>query len=141
MGNQLAKIFALSLLICLASCSKQPPSDGKKTQEEFASSAKPFPYKVSEQRNKEIVDSYPKLRKGMSKEEAAKLMGEPDYSDLVYSNGFLGPKYHGSTWVYCIYCTSQFVRTSGGERYITIYFDLDGKVEDIWNHLKGYEEK
>ena len=141
MKNQLVITFTLGFLICISSCSSPLPPDGKRTQDEFASFVGSFPYQASAQRSAEIAVSYSKVKNGMSKEEVQKVMGEPDYSQEAYHMGWISTKYDGSTWTYCIYCTGKFAGVVGEDRYVGIYFGMDGRVKDIWSHVKGKDER
>src|SRR5208282_1238143 len=64
-----------------------PKPDGKKTSEEFRAAIKSYPYEAPQARKDMIVNNYAKLEIGMSKNQVAELIGDPDYSRLDY-----GPK-------------------------------------------------
>jgi hypothetical protein len=62
---------------------RTPKPDGKKKYEEFAAAIKSYPYEAPQVRKDGIVQNYPKLELGMSKDRIAELIGDPDYSRLV----------------------------------------------------------
>jgi hypothetical protein len=124
-------------LICFGWCYKQPLPDGKPTKEQFASNVKSFPYMASEERKLMIIGNYSKLSEGISKQQVADILGDPDYSDVIALKTFWGMRPHGSQWLYCVYCVSKYAGTDGADRVIEILFDLDGKAK--WIVPRGIE--
>ena len=70
-----------------------PKPDGKKTYEEFAATIKTYPYEAPPPRKDRILKNAAKLEIGMTKEQIAELVGEPDYSDIY------GPKELTKKWL------------------------------------------
>jgi hypothetical protein len=67
--------------------SDKPVPDGQKSYKEFRATIKSFPYSAAPEPKKQIVENYPTLRVGMTKNQVAALIGTPDYSELDF-----GPK-------------------------------------------------
>src|SRR3954454_1797134 len=87
-----AALLALSIGVLLYN--PQPAPDGKRTREEFAAAVKTFPYASPEERNSQLIKNYANLSEGMSKEQVAAVLGDPDYSDVIVSPSTY--KAHGS---------------------------------------------
>src|SRR5215470_15491797 len=58
--------------------------DGQKSGKEFRATIKSFPYSASAERKERILKNYPSLRVGMTKKEVSALIGDPDYSQIVF---------------------------------------------------------
>ena len=104
----LALIFACSipwdlwLFVRPVPTPETPKPDGKRTCDEFEAAIKSYPYEAPQPRKDRIVKNYPKLAIGMSKDQVACLIGEPDCSVLIYGPKGPGEKWLGSAWTYCL---------------------------------------
>src|SRR6266404_6206892 len=84
--------------------------DGKPTCKDFVRSvARSWPYTASASRRARILAGYAKLEPGMSKDEIAAAIGEPDCSQLTGPKTGLQPS--GSAWVYYLEKRSEVANT------------------------------
>ena len=119
-----------------------PKSDGKQTYEEFAAAIKSYPYEAPQARKDRIVKNYPKLELGMTKDQIAELIGEPDFSQFGYAKGPKGPreKWLGSYWMYYFR-----QRNNGFNVYdpcLEIFFDTNDRAHWIVpENIDGLKEK
>ena len=117
-----------------------PKPDGKKTCEEFAATIKSYPYEATQARKDKIVQNYPKLEIGMSKDQVATLIGDPDFSGLNYGPKGPGEKWLGSSWAYCLR-----LRENGSNAFdprVEIFFGTDGRANWIVpSNIDGLTEK
>ena len=71
------------MLFALPGCRARPliqhASDGQKSYDEFRATINSFPYSTSPERRDLVVNNYPSLRVGMTKQQVAALIGNPDY--------------------------------------------------------------
>jgi hypothetical protein len=81
----------------------QHVSDGQKSYEEFQATIKSFPYSTSPERRDLVVKNYPGLRVGMTKQQVAALIGNPDYSQQNYGPKGPGEHWLGSSWNYVLF--------------------------------------
>jgi len=113
-----------------------------KSYEEFEATIKAFPYQAPQPRKDRIIKNYDKLEIGMSKDQVAGLIGEPDYSQPR-----LGPiriwkntGWKGSTWVYYLY-----KRENSPNNYdpsLDVFFGMVGRAEHILpTNIEGLTEK
>jgi hypothetical protein len=115
-------------------------ADGRKTVEEFDAAIKSYPYEAPPPRKSRIVENYPKLAVGMSKDQVAGLIGEPDYSELDY--GPKGPheKWLGSHWMYWLRKRDSGVNML--DPCLEIFFGTDGRAHWIVpSNIAGLTEK
>jgi hypothetical protein len=124
------KLFALFCLLTYAlpvlAASDKPVPDGQKSYKEFRATIKSFPYSASAERKKQIVENYPSLRVGMTKEQVAALIGDPDYSELMFGPKGPGEHWLGSSWSYALFMRGDTVNLK--EPRIEIFFGTDNLV-------------
>jgi hypothetical protein len=101
------------------------PSDGKRSYQEFMAAVKPGRYEAPEARKNQIIQNYEKLKPGMSKEQVAFLIGDPDYSDPVYGPKGFNPKWKGWHWRYNIVCDDARYSNQGRDKWIEVFFGTD----------------
>ena len=117
-----------------------PKPDGKKTYEEFAATIKSYPYDAPQERKDRIVKNYPKLELGMSKEQVAELIGDPDYSQLGYGPKGPRPQWHGSNWTYWLRKRDNLVNLN--DPCLEIFFGTDDRATWIVpSNIDGLTEK
>jgi hypothetical protein len=127
-------ILILVVTSCLVSCYRRPAADGKHSREQFVGSLRGFPYDASPQRQAQVFGSYSKLSVGMSKQQIASILGDPDYSDITGPMTLWGMRPNGSEWVYAIHCEAQFCGTFGGDKLVQVFFNLDDHADWIVPH-------
>jgi hypothetical protein len=117
-----------------------PQPDGKNTYEEFAAAIKSYPYEASQARKDRIVKSFPRLAAGMSKDQIAALIGDPDYSQLDYGPKGPGEKWLGSSWTYWLHKRDDGVNMN--DPCLEIFFGTDGRANWIVpTSIDGLKEK
>lgn len=104
--------------------SGQPVPDGQKSYEEFRETIKSFPYSASEERKKQIAENYTGLRVGMSKEQVAALIGNPDYSQSLFGPKGFRQHWQGSSWKYRLFMREDGVNLN--DPTIEVFFDTAG---------------
>ena len=120
---------------CLVSCYRQPAPDGKHNREQFVNSVRSFPYEASTERQSKLFGDYQKLSVGMSKEQVAAILGDPDYTNITGPKTFFGGiQPHGTEWVYGIHCEDQFCGTAGPDKVVEVFFTLDDRAHWIVPH-------
>ncbi len=113
--------------------------DGKKTYEEFAAAIKSYPYEASQARKDRIVKNYPRLEAGMSKDQIAGLIGDPDYSQLEYAKE-PSDRAVGSSWMY--YLRKRDNGVSLIDPCVQMFFGTDGWAYWIVpSNIGGLKEK
>ena len=117
-----------------------PKLDGKKTYEEFRASIQSFPYTAPRERRDRIVQGYSTLDVGMTKDNVARVIGEPDYSRLSY--GPKGPRmtWQGSSWVY--YLSKRDDGANTRDAIVHVSFNTDDRA--VWikaENIEGLREK
>jgi outer membrane protein assembly factor BamE (lipoprotein component of BamABCDE complex) len=120
--------------------SEKPKPDGKRSYEEFGSTIKEFPYEASKEKRQKIIGNFNSLEIGMSKNEVAESIGEPDYSDLDYGPKGPAMKWLGSHWTYYLY-----KRETGANDFdprVTIFFGKNDRAKWIVpRNVEGLSEK
>jgi outer membrane protein assembly factor BamE (lipoprotein component of BamABCDE complex) len=130
-------LLLLVLLMGVISCRKQVIPDNKRTEDEARSLIKSYPYSPSEERKSRILQNYSNLSLGMSKDQVASLLGEPDYSLTLFDIG-AGDK--GSAWVYYLYLKTDLPNTFD-DRSIEVFFNIDGQMDWVVPHnAEGLKE-
>ncbi len=136
----------LCLLIATTACGRTdlpqvvPTRDGKRSYEEFKASVGSFPYNAPRERRERILAGYSKLDVGVTKDEVAAAIGEPDYSQLNY--GPKGPNMPliGSSWVY--YLSKRGDRANNLDPVVHVFFGTDGRARWIVpSNIEGLHEK
>ena len=116
-----------------------PKPDGKKTYEEFAAAIKSYPYEASQARKDRIVKNFPKLAVGMSKDQIAGLIGDPDYSRLDYAKE-PSDRAVGSSWTYWLRKRDNGVNAL--DPCLEIFFGTDDRAHWIVpSNIDGLKEK
>jgi hypothetical protein len=117
-----------------------PNPDGKKTCEEFTAAIKSYPYEASQARKDRIVKNYPKLEVGMSKDQVAGWIGDPDYSRLDYGPKGPNEKWLGSSWYFYLHKTDDGANL--GDPCVEIFFGTDDRATWIVpSNIDGLKEK
>ena len=117
-----------------------PKPDGKKTSEEFRATIKSYPYKAPQPRKDRIIKNYPKVAIGMSKDQIAGLIGEPDCSGLIYGPKGPGEKWKGSCWTYCLRLREN--GSNAFDPFVEIFFGTDDRAGWIVpSNIDGLTEK
>ena len=116
------------------------PKHGRNTYEEFKATIRSFPYTAPRERRDRIVRGYSELEIGMTKEQVARVIGEPDYSVLGY--GPKGPdmKWKGSSWVY--YLSKREDLANSHDPVVRVFFDTENRA--VWivpSNVEGLREK
>jgi hypothetical protein len=144
-GTGLA-IRTLSLLSMVAAgCNKNnqsravPKQDGRRSYEVFAATVESYPYDAPPERKAQIIAGYPRLEVGMDKDQVAKLIGEPDYSQHSY--GPKGPNmpWKGSSWTYWLRMRDDGVNMKAPS--VEIFFGTDDRAHWIVSTVDGLGEK
>ena len=119
---------------------RRPGHDGKRSYEEFRGSVKSFPYAASPERKDRILRGYPKLQIGMTKEEVAALIGEPDYSQLSFGPKGPNMQWKGSSWSYYLYKRGDGANTF--DPRVEVFFGTDDRAKWIVpSNIEGLREK
>ena len=121
----------------LVSCYRQPATDGKHNREQFVNSVRSFPYEASTERQSQLLGNYQKLSVGMSKEQVAAILGDPDYANITGPKTFFGIQPNGTEWVYGIHCEDQFCGSTGPDKVVEVFFKLDDRAHLIVPHGIG----
>jgi len=132
----MSEVGAVALLLCLAimtaSCGESAPQvspkrDAKRSYKEFRETIATFPYMAPRERRDRIVAGYSRLRVGMTKDEVAVTIGEPDYSQLTTSKS-PSPGWTGSAWMYYLSMLSDGANTR--DAVVHVFFDREDRA--IW---------
>ena len=100
------------------------------TYREFVASVGVFPYKASADRRKRLLNNYSKLVIGMSKDEVAALLGDPDFADKLQAKE--PPfKQMGSEWIYYLLLNDANLTNEKTDQSISIFYGPDGKAHWI----------
>jgi hypothetical protein len=127
----------LVLLVGVISCRKHVTPDGKRTEAEAQALIQSYPYSPSEERKSRLLQNYSKLSLGMSKDQVASLLGEPDYSLILFDIG-AGDK--GSAWVYYLYLKTDLPNTFD-DKSIEVFFNLDNQMDWVVpQNVEGLKE-
>ena len=90
-----------------------------------------YPYEANKQRSERIKCNSSKVKLGMGQEEVVKLLGQPDLISPVY-NTIKNGTMTGSFYFYLLRQDKKTgSRNEVNQQSITVYFDLDGKVERV----------
>ena len=96
-------------------------TDGQKSYKEFSATIKSYPYSASAERKERVLKNYSSLRVGMTKKEVSALIGDPDYSRIVFN-----PKEPGeSSWQYALFIRAKD-SANENDPYIDLSFGRDG---------------
>jgi hypothetical protein len=77
-----------------------PVSDGMRSYKDFAAGIKAYPYEAPQSRKERIIRNFPTLEIGMTKDQVADVIGDPDFSQNSYGPKGPNMKWGGSTWEY-----------------------------------------
>lgn len=114
---------------CDASQNKiKPNKQQAKTYEVFISDNS-FPYVASEERKNKIINAYPKLNIGLTKNEVQTIIGEPDFSQKLYGKKI--DEYHGTSWTYYISKPDPNLVNLNKDIGIEVFFDDKGLIHRI----------
>ena len=117
-----------------------PKPDGKRSYEEFAATIRSYPYEAPQLRKDKIIKNYPELQIGMSKDQVAGLIGEPDFSRVDYGPKGPGEKWQGSSWTYYLYTRSNLANNF--DPCVYVRFGTDDRVNCITpSNIEGLTEK
>ena len=117
-----------------------PKPDGKKTDQEFEAAIKTYPYDAPQARRDRIVKNGPRLEVGMSKEQVAELIGDPDYSRLMYGPKGPGARWLGSSWMYYLHKRDSNINVYNP--CVQIFFGTDDRATWIVpSNIDGLTEK
>jgi len=117
-----------------------PKHDGRNTYEEFNSTIRSFPYTAPRERRDRIVRGHSTLEIGMTKEQVARVIGEPDYSVLGYGPKAPDMKWKGSSWVY--YLSKREDLANSHDPVVRVFFDTENRA--VWivpSNVEGLREK
>jgi cell wall-associated NlpC family hydrolase len=108
----------------------RPQAYRERTYREFATSITAFPYKAPAEKRERLLRNYAKLMIGMTKEEIAKLLGDPDHSDMLQTKE---PPFEqlGSEWRYYVFLNRPDSVNKKNDQSISVYFSLDGRAHWI----------
>jgi len=131
-------IIAISVaffLILLISCKEEERIVYKGSDEEsqsyrfseFINKIQSFPYEMSPEKRKRLIEGFPKLTLGIDKKEAKKILGEPDAEFFSYAMT-RGKTYRGSSWGYYVRRHEAVYANGKYDQTIFIYFDPQEKL-------------
>ena len=113
-----------------------------KTHDNFVKQARMFPFRASEDKKQQIIANYSKLTVGMTKEEVANLLGDPDIEETVHSKLIDNPGFMGWHWRYCVYKLANFGQNLKEDQEVEIFYDTKGRISWIVPlNIKGLVEK
>lgn len=141
-----AATLLMVLLSAAPACAKAdepelvPRLDGKRTYEDFKASIRSFPYTASPERRDRLVAGYSKVDVGMTKEDIARVIGDPDYSELGYGPKGPNMKWQGSSWMYYLSKRGDLVNIL--DPSVQIFFDREDRA--VWivpSNIEGLAAK
>jgi len=113
--------------------------DGKFTYDQFVS-AHTFPYIAPEERQRQLRQNYSQLSIGLTKTEVSVILGEPDYSKMLYSKGPTPWRFMGSSWNYFFEKPDPIGTNIKTDKNIHVFFGADGKTKRITTNIEGLYE-
>jgi hypothetical protein len=81
-----------------------------------------------------VLGNYSKLTVGMSKQQIATILGDPDFSTITGPKTLNGIRPNGTGWFYGIHCENQFCGTDGPDKMIEVFFSMEDRAEWIVPH-------
>jgi anti-sigma factor RsiW len=108
---------------------------------EFIRTIERFPYEAPRSKKDLIVNNYEKLMTGMTQEEIASIIGEPDYSTSAQT---LDPPYRqqGTYWTFDLYIKSPELVSLDTDQFLNIFFDIHEKAYSFSPHnIPGLAQK
>ena len=117
---------------------KQPVADNKPTYKDFVSTHT-FPYVAPLEKQTYLKHNYSRLSVGFTKHEVNKILGEPDYSQPIYSK-ITPPGYLGSSWTYFFEKPNPNLTSLKEDKSIQILFDAIDKTHWITSNVEGLNE-
>jgi hypothetical protein len=134
------------LLVATVSCGERdsetqlaPVSDGKRSYNDFKQAVGSFPYTAPQERQNRIRSGYAQVAVGANKDEVARALGEPDFTQNDYSKE-ARPGWLGSSWSYYL-----SKRSDGGnvsDPVVHVFFGTDGRATWIVpSNIEGLHEK
>ena len=121
-----------------AESNTRPVDDHKPTYDEFVST-QTFPYVAPTERQIRIKQNYSRLSTGLTKNQVTELLGEPDYSQQVYSKA-KSPGYLGSSWTYFFEKPNPNIANIKRDLAVQIFFDINGRTHWIVSNMKGLND-
>lgn len=99
-----------------------------KSYEQFEATIKEFPYQAPLSRKDRIIKNYNKLDVGMTKEQVADLIGDPDFSQVDHQVKRKDGRtiWLGSTWNYYFYKRENLVNVY--DPYLYVSFGTDDRA-------------
>ena len=94
---------------------------------------------ASPERRARVYAGYEKLEPGMSKDQVAALIGEPDYSEAGYGPKGPGERWLGSSWTYWLGKQDDGVNLY--DPMVEVFFGTDGRADRITSSIRGLREK
>ena len=138
-------LCACSVAIVVTGCapmydiSPEEVRDDKPTYRQFAA-AHTFPYTAPAARQRRIRRDYSRLTLGLTKDEVAKILGEPDYSQLNYTKGPPPCRFMGSRWTYVLAESGPNLASLTMDKHINVSFNTDDKTRWITSSVDGLKE-
>jgi hypothetical protein len=141
----LTVIFLLVFMVSNRGEGKTKEKGGIKynTYESFEKSVGGFPYTAPETKRKYIIENYPKLSLGMTKEQVYTFLGAPDVEkEILPKFTWERPKSRGGRWIYYIYKSDTLGENFTVDKHVYIWYDVNGKVDWITaNNLEGLQNR
>ena len=109
-------------------------SDNLPTYEEFVANHS-FPYIASVERQNQLIQNYYNLSTGQTKQEVIQIIGEPDYSEPLYSKT-PSPGYFGDDWLYFLEKPDPPILNVENDKRIHVFFDINGKQTGSFQMFK-----
>ena len=98
-----------------------------------------FPYAASSARRNQIKTNYGQLRVGLRRDEVARLLGEPDCSEIMFSKG-PRDEYLGRAWTYYLDKPNPKMVNLKDDKTVEVFFDPAGKVHWVVSNVEGLAE-
>ena len=141
--HRLVSIFVgIILLGFLCSCSNlaaesntRHVDDNKPNYDEFVST-QTFPYVAPTERQTRIKQNYSRLSTGLTNYQVVEILGEPDYSQQVYSKA-KSPGYLGSSWTYFFEKPNPNITNLKRDLVVQVFFDINDRTRWIVSNVKG----
>ena len=139
-------VILMCLLVATVSCGERdsetqlaPVSDGERSYNDFEQAVGSFPYTASQERQNRIRSGYAQVAVGATKDEVARALGEPDFSQDLYSKD-ARPGWLGSSWSYYLSKRSDGVNMF--DPVVQVFFGTDGRATWIVpSNIEGLHEK
>jgi hypothetical protein len=141
--NRFVSIFAGFILLgffcycsnLAAESSARIVDDNKPNYEELVA-AHTFPFVAPTERQIRIKQNYSRLAIGLTKAQVVEILGEPDYSQQVYSKS-KSPGYLGSSWIYVFEKPNPNITNLKRDLAVQVFFDIKGRTHWIVSNIKG----